>query len=78
MKYIKRRPIKFFLDKRVFNESFAYDTKGFTQLKIAEPVSLSAVEGLFVHQNCSGFKFLTPSNIFGRSLMVCADFVINL
>ena len=71
MKYIERRP-KLFLDRGVFN-----DIKDFTVLKIAAPVSFSAVEGLFVLKTCSDVKFLTPSNIFHRSSIDCTNFFMK-
>ena len=61
-----------FLDRGVFN-----DTKDSTELKIAAPVSFRCWR--FVRsKNLSDFKFLTPSNIFHRSLIVFTNFVVNL
>ena len=70
MKYIERRPFFFYW-------GFFNDTKDFAELKIAALVSFRYWR--FVRsKNLSDFKFLTPSNIFHRSLIVFTNFVVNL
>ena len=39
--------------------------------KIVPLVSLSAIEGLFLHRTCSDLNLLIPSNIFHMSESVC-------